>query len=105
MPNAVSAFHPFQSTRRDRALLSGGVLIGEASAKHDGERCDARVRMDAEERLGPGRDFGMIQEHERLDQLADIGRTDEARDGSVPATARRVDDSPTPAPPRSFGSL
>jgi hypothetical protein len=29
--------------------------------------------MDAEERLGPWRDFGMIQEHERLDQLADTG--------------------------------
>ena len=44
--------------------------------------------MDAEERLGSRRDFGVIQEYERLDQLADIGGADEARDGPVPATAR-----------------
>ena len=43
--------------------------------------------MDAEERLSSGRDYGVIQEDEGLDQLADIGGADEARDGPVPATA------------------
>jgi hypothetical protein len=85
MPHAVSGLHPFQSALRDRACLSGRVLIGEAAAKNDGERCDARVRMDAEERLWPRRDFEMVQEHERLDQLADIGGAGEAGDGPVPA--------------------
>ena len=87
MPHAISGFHPFESTRRDRALLPGRVLIGEASAKDDRERCDAGVRMDAEERLGPRRDLGMIQEYERFDQLADIGGAHQPSDGPVPATA------------------
>ena len=87
MPHAVSGFHPFQSARRHRTLLPGRVLIDHPSAKDDRERRDAGMRMDAEERLGPRRDFGVIQEHERLDQLADIGGADEARDGSVPAAA------------------
>ncbi len=43
--------------------------------------------MNAEQRLGPGRDFGVIQEYEGLDQLAYVGGADKARDGSVPATA------------------
>ena len=43
--------------------------------------------MDAEERLGSRRYFGVIQEYERLDQLADIRVTDEASDGLVPAPA------------------
>jgi hypothetical protein len=43
--------------------------------------------MDAEKRLEPRRDFGVIEEHERLDQFADIGRADEARYGPVPVTA------------------
>jgi hypothetical protein len=45
--------------------------------------------MDAKERLRPRRDFGAIQEHERLDELANIGGADEASDGPVPATAGR----------------
>src|SRR5207302_10490062 len=87
MPHAVSGFHPFESTSGNRTLLSGRVLIGKAPAKHDRERSDTGVRMDAEERLGPRRDFGVIQENERFDQLADIGGAHEARDGAMPATA------------------
>ena len=43
--------------------------------------------MDTKQRLRPRRDFGVIQEYERLDQLADIRVTDEASDGLVPAPA------------------
>jgi hypothetical protein len=43
--------------------------------------------MNTEQRLGPGRNFGVIQEYEGLDQLAYVGGADKARDGSVPATA------------------
>jgi hypothetical protein len=45
------------------------------------------VRVDAEEPLGSRRYFGVIQEYERLDQLADTRGTDEASDGPVPAPA------------------
>ena len=54
---------------------------------------------------GLRRDFGMIQEHEGLDQLADIGGADEARDGPVPATAGREHDSASAGAHRCFGCI
>jgi hypothetical protein len=39
--------------------------------------------VDAKERVRPGRNFGAIQEYERLDELANIGGADEASDGAV----------------------
>src|ERR1700687_5350482 len=87
MPHAISGLHPFESTRRDRNLLSGRVLIDHASAKDGRERCDAGVRVNAKERLGPRRDFGVIQEYKGLDELADIGGADEASDGAVLAAS------------------
>jgi hypothetical protein len=58
--------------------------------------------MDAEERLGPRRDLGVIQEYERLDQLADIGGADEASDGAVLATAGREGNSASTGAHRGF---
>jgi hypothetical protein len=49
--------------------------------------------MDAGKRLGPRRDVEVIQEYERLDQLADVGGADEARDGTVPAAAGGLHDA------------
>src|SRR5258706_9609046 len=87
MPDTVARLHPFEAARRDRSLLPGRVLVREAAAQHDGERRDAGVRVDAEQRLRPGRHFGVIEEYERLDQLADVGGAHEARDRSVLAAA------------------
>ena len=61
--------------------------------------------MDAEERLGSRRDFGVVQEYERLDQLADIGGADEARDRPVPATAGRERNSASADADRRFGGI
>jgi hypothetical protein len=77
----------FESAGRHRTALSGRVLIDHASAKDGSERCDAGVRVDAKERLRPRRNFGVIQEYERLDELADIGGADEASDGAVLAAS------------------
>src|SRR5712664_981649 len=87
MPHAVAGLHPFQSARRDLAFLSRRVLVGNPTGEHDGERRDTGMRMDAEKRLACRHDLAVIEEHERLDQLADIGRADEARDRTVPAAA------------------
>src|SRR6202171_5965285 len=87
MPHPVSRLHPFESTGRHRTLLSGRVLIDHASAKDGRERRDAGVRVNAKERLGPRRNFGVIQEYERLDELANIGGADEASDGAVLAAS------------------
>src|SRR5258707_6881377 len=103
MPHAVSGLHPFESTRRDRTLLSGRVLIDHASAKDHRERCDAGVRVDAKKRLGPRRDFGVIQEYERLDKLPNIRGTDETSDGAVPATSGGKRNSASAGAHGSFG--
>jgi len=47
----------------------------------------------------------MVQEHERLDQLADIGGADEARDGTVAATAGRKCNPASAADHRRFGGI
>ena len=41
--------------------------------------------MNAEERLSRERNFAVIEEHERLDHFADVGRADQARDRAVSA--------------------
>src|ERR1700704_2661456 len=87
MPHAVPSLHPFESTGRDRPRLSGRVLIDHAATEDGGQRCDAGVRVNAKERLRPRRDFGVIQEYERLDELANIGGADEASDGAVLAAS------------------
>jgi hypothetical protein len=51
------------------------------------------VRVNAKQRLRPRCDFGVIQEYERLDQLANIRRADEPSDRTVLASARAKYDS------------
>src|SRR5258708_7346323 len=94
MPHTVSGSHPFESTARDRTRLSGRILIDHASAKHDGERRDAGVRVYAHEGVArTRRDLGVIQEYERLDQLADVRGADETIDGTMPASAGGLHDA------------
>jgi len=89
----MAGFHPFQSTRQDLAVLAGGVLIVDPSAQDDGERCNAGVWVNAEEWPASRLDLAVIQEHERLDQLAYIGRADETRDRTVLAAAGAKSDA------------
>jgi hypothetical protein len=63
------------------------------------------MRMDAEKRPRPGCDFGVIQEYERLDQLADVGRARQSRDGPVAATAGREHNSARSGIYRRFESI
>ena len=63
--------------------------------------------MKTEQRLGPGRNFGVIQEYEGLDQLAYVGRADKARDwADAPATAcdKRYPTSTSARGARAFSS-
>src|SRR5207237_2752905 len=94
VPHAVAGFHPFQSARNDLAFLSGGVLVEDAAGKHCGEGRNARVRMNSgEQPLSRRTNFAVIQENERLNQLADVGRADEAGDRAMPAAAGAKSDT------------
>jgi hypothetical protein len=63
------------------------------------------VRVNAKERLGPRRNFGVIQEYERLDELANIGGADEASDGAVLAASGPERNSASAGASGRFGQI
>src|SRR5205085_2698640 len=66
----------------------------DAAGKHCGEGRNARVRMNSgEQPLSRRTNFAVIQENERLNQLADVGRADEAGDRAMPAAAGAKSDT------------
>src|SRR5439155_2085655 len=93
MPNATACAHPFNAPRLDDAFCAGGLLIGDLPLENERKRRDAGMRMKADRRRVLRVDLEIIQEHEGLDQLAHVGRTDEPRDGPVRISARTVDDA------------
>src|SRR2546427_1396445 len=94
MPYAAACTHPFDAARLDDAFRARGLFIGDPPLEKDRERRDAGMRMKADRRHALRVDVEIIQEHERLDQLADIGRTDEPRDRPMRMPARTVGDAP-----------
>src|SRR5258707_992979 len=87
MPNAAAGLHPFDPTGRKNPLYSGGFLILDRSFMKNGERGDSRMGMPAEVRCRWPGNVKKIQEHERLDELADIRRAHQARDRSMPMSS------------------
>jgi hypothetical protein len=73
--------------------LSGRVLAGESALQDRRQRCDARVRMYAEELTASECDFGVIEKHERLDQITNTGRADQPRDPTLPVSGGAKSDA------------
>src|ERR1700674_2198288 len=84
MPNAVARPHPLDPISGKNSFYAGGFFILDRAFMNNGERCDSRMRMPAEGRCRCRGNVKKIQEHERLDELADIRRANQARDRSVP---------------------
>ena len=93
MPNATACAHPFNPAGIDDAFGSGSLFIGDLSLEDHGHRRDPGVRMKADRRHVLRVDLEIIQEHEGLDQLAHVGRTDEPGDRPVRMAARTVGDA------------
>src|SRR5258708_15423934 len=93
MPYTAACAHPFDAPRLDDAFRAGGLLIGDLPLENERKRRDAGMRMKADRRHALRVDLEIIQEHEGLDQLADVGRTDEPRDRPMRISARTVDDA------------
>src|SRR2546428_6410054 len=91
MPYAAACTHPFDAARLDDAFRARGLFIGDPPLEKDRERRDAGMRMKADSRRAPRVNVEIVEEHERLDQLADIGRTDQPRDRPMRMPARTVD--------------
>lgn len=66
LPNPIASIRPFQSARRNSALLAGRVLVKVPASQNDGQRGDAQVRVHANGQLS-GRDYPVIQECEGFD--------------------------------------
>ena len=84
---AVSNYHARVFTEEGRLMLQDfGSLNG--TFVNDCQRGDSRMGMPA--KVGRARcgDVKEIQEHKRLDEFANVGRADQARNGSVPLTSR-----------------
>ena len=94
MPDAIAGAHPLDATGRKNARLSRALGVLDRALEHDGDRGDARVRVPADPRHAPPLpvEVEVIEEHERLDELADVGRAHEPRDGSAHMSPRAIDD-------------
>src|SRR6266571_3326618 len=103
MPYAAACAHPFDAPRLDDAFRAGGFLIGDLPLENERKRRDAGMRMKADRRHALRVDEKIIQEHEGLDQLAHVGRTDEPRDGPMRISARTVDDAASAGFGSGFG--
>src|SRR5258708_26372274 len=84
MPNAAAGAHPFDAACGKNSFYAGGLLILDRAFVKNRERGDSRMRMPAEVGCVARRNVKKIQEHERLDELADIRRAHQPRDRSVP---------------------
>src|SRR6266704_834886 len=93
MPYAAACAHPFDAPRLDDAFRAGGLLIGDLPLENERKRRDAGMRMKSDRRHALRVVLEIIQEHEVLDQLAHVGRTDEPRDRPLRISARTVDDA------------
>src|SRR3989442_8183253 len=93
MPYTAACAHPFDAPRLDDAFRAGGLLIGDLPLENERKRRDAGMRMKADRRRALRVDLEIIQEHEGLDELAHVGRTDEPGYRSLRMAARAVDDA------------
>src|SRR5438309_8555041 len=97
MPYAAACTHPFDAARLDDAFRSRGLFIGDPPLEKERKRGDAGMRMKPDRRRVLRIDVEIIQKHERLDELADVGRADEPRDGPMGMTTRTLHDRPRQA--------
>src|SRR5258708_4186722 len=88
MPNAAAGAHPFDAACGKNSFYAGGLLILDRALMKNRERGDSRMRMPAEVGRRCRGNVEKIQEHERLDELADIRRAHQPRDRSVPISLR-----------------
>src|SRR5712664_2022691 len=90
MPYAAAGTHPFNAARLDDAFRARGLFIGDPPLEKDRKRRDAGMRMKADRRHALRIDVEIIQKHEGLDELANVGRTDEPCDRPMRMPARAV---------------
>src|SRR5258708_7890616 len=103
MPYAARGAHPFNALCLDDALRSGCIFVEDLPREKQRKRCDAGMWMKADGRHVLRIDVEIIQKHERLDELAHVGRADKPRDGSMRMAARTVSNAASARLGRGLG--
>ncbi|MNY00851.1 hypothetical protein D3C86_1333610 [compost metagenome] len=83
VPHAVAGPHPFDAAHGQGARRTGRILVAQIAREQHGDRRNARMRMHREQRVAGRLEIEVVEKDERLDQLADVRGTDDARDRSV----------------------
>ncbi len=92
VPHATSSLHPFDAASRQNALDVIRINIAGRTFKEIRHGGDARMGMQA---TLEGRTLmvDQVEKHVRLEDLADVRRAHQARDGAMDPTASAVRDS------------
>ena len=91
--DAAGRSHPLGASRLHDALLSGRVLVGGIGVELVGQRRDSRVRMESEATTGGHAPAQVVEEHERLEALAQVARAHHAPDESMLGAASALFDA------------
>ena len=95
MPDPIARPHPLHATRRQQTFPAGRLRVADVPLEHHRHRRDAGMRVPSEAH-GRGRkstvEGGEVQEHEGLDELAQVGGTHQSSDGPLGVPARAMDD-------------
>src|SRR5450830_189847 len=102
VPDTVPSLHPFNTASQQPTFFAGAVLIEKLAFAQIAQRGNAGMRVHAKPRLaGLGLEAEMIEEDKRLEPLAQVAGTHQARDRPVSATVSPVNND---APLRGAGN-
>src|ERR1700733_10005018 len=88
MPDATAGAHPFNTAGVDDAFAAGGLLVERLPGQNDGQGRNSRMRVETEFRCGRRVGVEVVEKYERLDQFADVLRTDQSGGGPMRASTR-----------------
>src|SRR4029077_6865548 len=88
VPDAAACAHPLDTAGLDYTFAVGGLLVERLPGQNERQGRYPGMGMEAEFRARRRIGFEVMEKHERLDQFADIARTDQAGDGPVRVSTR-----------------
>ena len=93
VPDAAAGAHPLDAPLLQNPRLAGRVRVADPAAEQRRVRRDAGVRMRRDPTGGPPVALEIVEEHEGLEDLAEVARADQPGDEALPVTGRAVDDA------------
>src|ERR1700745_2957576 len=88
VPDAAARAHPLATAGLDNAFAVAGLRVERLPGQNERQGRYSGMGMEAEFRGPRGIRLEVVEKHERLDQFADIARTDQTGDGPVRVSTR-----------------